>query len=213
MDSQNNKIYSCKRIEICGGIASGKTTFATLLSEIGFNCIYESFATNPFWDAFYSDPVSYAFETEISFTLQHYHQIKKQAIARKPAVCDYSFLLDIAYAEMGLQGSQLAAFRAVYEEIKKELSPPALIVHLQCNPEIELARIRARGREVEKNITVEFLSALDDAVTEQINIAKGHVPILAIDSVHNNFVDDEDVKSKLLQMVVDSMPPHLKSDL
>jgi deoxyadenosine/deoxycytidine kinase len=193
-------------IEICGGIASGKTTFATLSSIIGFEPIYESFSTNPFWDAFYSDPVKHAFETEISFTLQHYHQIKKQIESCKSIVCDFSFLLDAAYAEMGLQGSQLAAFRTVYAEIKKELPPPALVIHLQCDPEIELARIRARGREVEKTITVEFLRSLNEAVTAQINKAKEHVPILTIDSARNNFVDDKDVKSKLLQMVADAMP-------
>jgi len=194
------------RIEICGGIAAGKTSFASLLTRIGFDGIYESFATNPFWDAFYSDPVSYTFETEITFTLQHYHQIKRQVGVGKRIVCDYSFLLDIAYAEMGLQGSQLAAFRTVYEEIKKELLPPTLVIHLQCDPEIELARIRARGREVEKTITVEFLRSLNESVTDQINKAKEFVPILTIDSALNNFVDDEEVKSKLLQMVADAMP-------
>jgi len=193
------------RIEICGGIASGKTTFAMLLSRIGFNCIYESFTTNPFWDAFYTDPGSYIFETEISFTLQHYHQVKKQACGGKPIVCDYSFLLDNAYAEIGLQGSQLAAFMTVYEEIKKELPPPTLVVYLQCDPDIELARIHARGRDVEKSITVDFLKSLNDAVSAQIDKDKGHVTILTIDSARNNFVDDEEVKDCMLQMVTDAM--------
>lgn len=197
------------RVEICGGIASGKTTFVQLLSSIGFDCIYESFATNPFWDAFYSDPISYTFETEVTFTLQHYHQIKKLINSGKPIVCDYSFLLDIAYAEMGLKGSQLAAFNTVFEEIKKELLPPALIIHLQCDPEIELARIRARGREVEKNITVEFLRSLNGAVAEQIDKAKSYLPILTIDSGLNNFADDECVKNHMLQLVTDALQPAL----
>jgi len=42
--------------------------------------------------------------------------------------------------------------------------------------------------------------------TDQINKAKGYVPILAIDSARNNFVDDEDMKSKLLQMVANALP-------
>jgi len=190
-----------KRIEICGGIASGKTTLATLLSKSGLEAIYESFESNPFWQEFYSNPVKYAYETEITFTLQHYHQIKKQPATNKPLACDYSFLLDIAYAEMGLQGSQLATFRTVYEEIQKELPPPALIIHLQCDPAIELARIRARGREVEKAITIDFLRCLNDAVLVQINKARGHVPILTIDSVKDNFADDEKVKRRMVQLV------------
>lgn len=188
------------RIELCGGIASGKTSFASLLSKIGTTQIFESFEINPFWGAFYSDPSKYAFETEISFTLQHYHQVKKQ-YEDKPIVCDYSFLLDLAYAEMGLSGSQLDTFRAVYQEIQRELPPPSLIIHLQCEPEIELSRIRARGRDVEKNISVDFLKSLNKAVMDQINLVKNDLTILTIDSARNNFIDDENVKNELLELV------------
>ncbi len=193
------------RIEICGGIASGKTTFCSLLEKIDFIGVFESFTLNPFWNAFYSNPSKYAFETEITFTLQHYHQIKKQPLTTNIVVCDYSFLLDIAYAEIGLYGSQLLAFRTVYEEIKKELPHPTLVIHLQCDPDSELARIRARGREVEKGITIDFLSSLNEAVEEQVKKAKEQLPILTIDSVTNNFVDDEEVKKNLLKKVSDTL--------
>ena len=139
-----------KIIEICGGIASGKTTFANLLQKNNYSTIYESFTTNPFWEAFYSDSGSYIFETEITFTLQHYHQIKTQVGSEKILVCDYSFLLDLAYAEIGLTGSQLAAFKTVYTEIKKELPPASLIIHLQCRPRNRVgphSRSRSRGGE------------------------------------------------------------------
>ena len=96
-------------------------------------------------------------------------------------------------------------FMSVYKEIKKGLPPPKLVIHLQCDPEIELARIRARGRDVEKNITVDFLKSLNDAISVQIEKAKGHVPILTIDSARNNFVDDEEVKERMLQLVSDAM--------
>lgn len=201
--SLRKRVY---RIEICGGIASGKTTFLGLLSKVGCQTVYESFATNPFWEAFYTDPSKYAFETEISFTLQHYHQIKKQSQISGLLACDYSFILDKAYAELGLQGSQLSAFNTVYAEIQKELPHPTLLIHLQCDAEIEFARIRARGRDIEKNITVDFLSALNEAVSVQVEKAKGNTPILTIDSAKNNFVEDEDVKRKLLQMVVEALP-------
>lgn len=195
-----------QRVEICGGIASGKTALASLLSEVNFVGLLEAFRENPFWQAFYAEPALYAFETEITFTLQHYHQIKKHSATSNTLVCDYSFLLDIAYAEMGLKKSNLLAFKTVYKEIQKEISAPSLIIHLQCDPATELARIHARGREVEKSITIDFLRSLNDAVSVQINKTRGHVPILTIDSAINNFVDDEDVKIKLLQMVADAIP-------
>lgn len=188
-------------INICGGIASGKTTFAAILSKIGIDPIYESFQSNPFWEAFYSDPQKYTFETEISFMLQHYHQIKKQYADSKNMVCDYSFLLDMAYAEMGLQGSRLNAFKVVYEEIKKELPPPALIIHLQCDPITELTRISNRGRTVEKSITVDFLRSLNTAIETQIDQARPHSKIITIDSGRVNFVDDDAAKAELVQLV------------
>ena len=188
-------------IHICGGIASGKTTFTSILSKLGIQPIYESFQSNPFWEAFYSDPQKYTFETEISFMLQHYHQIKKQCADNKIMVCDYSFLLDMAYAEMGLQGSRLAAFKVVYEEIKKELPPPVLIIHLQCDPETELTRISNRGRAVEKSITTDFLRSLNTAIEMQIEEARPHSKIITIDSSRINFADDEDSKVKLVHLV------------
>ncbi|MDD2851035.1 MAG: deoxynucleoside kinase [Desulfuromonadaceae bacterium] len=193
------------RIEICGGIASGKTTFASFLAKTGINPIYESFHSNPFWEAFYSDPKKYTFETEISFMLQHYHQINKQCADNKIMVCDYSFLLDMAYAEMGLQGSRLAAFKVVYEEIKKELPPPALIIHLQCDPETELTRISNRGRVVEKSITTDFLRLLNDSIEAQIDKARSHSKIISVDSSKMNFVDDESVKAELVQLVAQAL--------
>ncbi len=189
------------RIEICGGIASGKTTFASLLDSIGFDPVYENFKANPFWEAFYTVPVKYNFETEICFMLQHYHQIKRQSSAGQKIACDYSFLLDFAYAEMGLEGSQLNAFKVIYEEISKGLPKPALIVHLQCDASIELDRIRKRARAVENNITLEFLDSLNKAVACQVARFKNEFKIITIDSAVKNFADDEIIKNEMLNLV------------
>ncbi len=198
-----DKFQNIRHIEICGGIASGKTTFASILSKIGIDPIYESFQSNPFWEAFYADPQKYTFETEISFMLQHYHQIKKQSADNEIMVCDYSFLLDMAYAEIGLQGSRLDAFKVVYEEIKKELPPPALIIHLQCDPETELTRISNRGRTVEKSITMDFLRSLNAAIESQIIKARPHTKIITIDSAKMDFVDDKTSQKELIALVLE----------
>jgi len=115
----------------------GKTTFARLMSRIGLHPLFGNFRVNPFWRVFYSNPGKYIFETEVSFTLQHYHQIKKEAASDKINICHFSFLLDVAYAEVGLQGTQLNTYLTVYEEIKRELPPPILLVHLECDDETE----------------------------------------------------------------------------
>ncbi len=192
---------SCdNRIEICGGIASGKTTLADLISSLNVKPLFENFRTNLFWKEFFADPAKFAFETEISFMLQHYHEIKKQ-VSGTVFVCDYSFSLDIAYAEIGLKGSQLNAFLTVYEEIKKELPPPALLIHLQCDANTELDRIRKRARQEENAITLDFLNSLNKAVESQVEKIRGNIKVIQIDSAAKNFVADEIVKQEIVELV------------
>lgn len=190
-----------RRIEVCGGIASGKTTFANLMTRIGLRPLLEHFKANPFWQAFYSHPGKYIFETELSFTLQHYHQIKKEAASDTFNICDFSFLLDMAYAEMGLKGTQLDTYLTIYEEITRELSPPILVVHLECNAKTELKRIRARARTVENSITLEFLNSLNKAVNRQVELSKGKLNVITIDSAQKNFADDDAVKQEMVALV------------
>jgi deoxyadenosine/deoxycytidine kinase len=215
MQNQINKETICQsypcRIEVCGGIASGKTTFAILMKRIGIEPILENFRTNPFWQAFYSDPGKYTFETEISFMLQHYHQIKREYGNGKIKICDFSFFLDIAYTEIGLKDSKLKAFHTVYNEIKQELSPPALLVYLNCDAETELERIRNRGRAVEKSINLEFLDVLNKAVKLQVENAKKKIDVISVDSAQKNFVENELVKQELTDLVFNSLSPILKN--
>ncbi len=207
MQNQINKETVCQsyplHIEVCGGIASGKTTFAILMKRIGIEPLLEDFRTNPFWQAFYSDPGKYTFETEISFMLQHYHQIKRDDGNGKIKICDFSFFLDIAYAEIGLKDSKLKAFYAVYDEIKQELPPPALLIYLNCNAEIELERIRNRGRSVEKFVTLKFLEALNKAVKLQVENARKKVEVIIVDSDQKNFLENESVIQELTALIAD----------
>lgn len=180
------------RIEICGGIAAGKTTLTRVLNErAGYAPIFEDFKRNPFWEAFYADPGSHAFETEITFLLMHFHQLKASLVSSQGAVSvsDFSITLDVAYADLGLFNGSRMAFDAVAAEVQRQLGEPDLLIHLRCDPTIELERIRARGREQEASISLEFLAALDTAVVERVNDMRRKTTILVVDSSKSNFAD------------------------
>jgi deoxyadenosine/deoxycytidine kinase len=191
------------RIEVCGGIASGKTTFANLMELKDFNPVLENFQINPFLADWYQNPAKYVFETEISFILQHYHQIKKEHIESKINICDFSFLIDLAYAEIGLQGSKLDAFRIIHGEIKRDLPPPSLLIHLDCDPKTELKRIRARARDIEKSITLEFLDTLNKAVERQVKDAQEKIKTITINSAIKNFADDDKTKEEISNYIAE----------
>lgn len=195
-------------IEICGGIASGKTTFASLMSEINITPLFENFEKNPFWQDFYLNPGKYIFETEVTFLLQHYNQIKKRIIKEEEVIiCDFSPLLDLAYAEVGLEGSKLKAFYSIYNEVKSELPPPALIVYLDCDVEIALDRIKKRSRDVESSINVDFLKNLNNCLKSQLNDWGGK--ILTIDSSKNDFANNISTREEMKQIIlsqIESLP-------
>ena len=193
------------RVEVTGGIASGKTTFAILMKRIGLNTLLENFRINPFLEDFYFDSVKYTFETEISFILQHYHQIKKEQVDSIVNICDFSFFLDLAYAEIGLGGSKLKAFYIIHDEIKCDLPPPTLLVHLNCDAKTELQRVRTRGRAIEESVSLEFLKKLNKAVERQVSNISGKTKVVSIDSAQKDFVKDEAVKQELMKLVSGSL--------
>lgn len=172
---------SIKRVEICGNIASGKTTLCSLLSTQGRRAIFERFESNPFFQQFYNDPAGVAFETEITFLLQHYNAIK-EAARYKPFICDFSLTQDIAYSDINLYGNRLDLFQNIAEELRSEIGYPRTLIHIDC-PEDELQRrIILRSRKEESSISREYLSKLRNAISLRANEARQYTNVVTIDS-------------------------------
>ncbi len=200
-------LTTSKRIEVCGGIAAGKTTLASLMEKTSLSITYEDFKKNPFWEAFYRNPGKYIFETEITFLLQHYHQIKGGIESGKNFICDFSFLLDLAYAKIGLTGTKLKTFECVYDEIRNEVASPHLILYLKYDAETELKRIRERDRAEESLINLEFLSALNKALYKEIEKIQDTTPVITIDSSQKDFANDESVKKEMIELILKLISP------
>ena len=65
--------------------------------------------------------------------------------------------------------------------LKFDIPKPDLIIYLQAKPETLLERIRSRGNEFEKNITLSYLRKITDAYTEYFYSYK-ESPILIINT-------------------------------
>ena len=189
------------RIEICGGIAAGKTTFATLMQNHGLYAILENFQTNPFWKPFYTNPGKYIFETEITFLLQHYHDIKISLEKKTDFICDFSLFIDLAYAQIGLEKKRLRIFKDALHELIHEVGVPFAIVHLRCDPEIQHERIMRRGRSVENSVTVDFLRLLDEKIDENLLSLSDDIKIISVDSGKYDFVNDDEFKEKIVKEI------------
>ena len=192
-------------IEICSVIASGKSTIAVLLQEIGFTPVLEKFDINPFLQQFYEKPEDHALETEIAFLLQHYNHIKRAKKENKSFACDFSLLLDLVFSDVTLTDKEQKVFMAVYNEVSSQVSNPDVLIHLRCDPEILLQRIQKRGREIEKTITIDYLQQLDNALSKRIDNIKNTVKIISIDSEKYNFAENDNDRKYVLSLLRNSI--------
>ena len=175
------------RIEICGSIASGKTTLASRLSPaINGNPIFEDFRANPFWRRFYEQPKLFRPEKDVCFLAQHTGEIK--AAGDGIAVCDYAPIQDLAYARLGSDASHYRMMRIIYRQLYKSLPPPTMIVHLKCNTDELLRRIRNRGRAEEQIIDGQYLEQLETSLTQLLH--RSTIPVFSLRSDEVDFLSD-----------------------
>lgn len=190
-------------VEVCGPIASGKTTFVRAFSAHGGVPVHERYQENPFLVSFYSDPARFSLETELCFLLIHYHQIKVgSADLVRPLLCDFSITLDRAYADVTLSVSRNKLFRSVADELAVELRPPRLLVQLNCHEEVLLDRIHKRGRASEQGISIGYLESLSEALDRRVTEVSKSVPVIRIDSHEHDFrggLEGHDFLPTLLQ--------------
>lgn len=185
-----------KRIEICGGIAAGKTSLTHVLEKEGFLTIYERLEENPFLNKFYTDSEEdNVLETEMVFTLLHYNWIKRKKNEGN-VVCDYSIFQDYCYAVNNLRKAEKVVFESLYNYLIEQILPADLIIYLKCNVDCLLQRIKERGRGMEQNISKEYLQDNIDTIEKHLFIQDN---ILVIESDKYNFIEND--KNNVIEMI------------
>lgn len=191
------------RIEICGGIAAGKTTLASLLVKDGSRVLVtERFRDNPFWAQFYESPEAWMEEKNFCFLLQHTAAIKAVQ-GYEHVVCDYGVFQDLAYASLVPRRTHLELMQRLYTHLYQPLGAPALIVQLQCPPEVELERIRARARSEESVLTLDYLTALDSAIDVALKTVATTTKVHAIASDKVDFAHVPSVASQAVAEILE----------
>ena len=195
-------------IAIEGPIGVGKSSLARLLSkELGARLVVEEFEENPFLPEFYVDPERYAFQTQLFFLLQRYRQqqdLRQVDMFQKLLVTDYMFVKDRLFASLNLNEKEMQLYDTVANLLERNVINPDLVIYLQADTDTLMKNIAKRGREMEKNITYEYIDALNQVYTEFF-FRYQDTPLLIIntndiDFVHNKN-DLEEVISYIRQPV------------
>lgn len=168
------------RIELCGNIASGKTTLTNEIGRHGYQPINENYSSCPFLESFYIDLKSFAFETEFFFPLDHLHQINKRKNGK--IVCDYSFALDYTYSKLILNDCDRSMYFDMLKLIISKIKKPHKIIRITCPINDLICRIKRRNRKYESTITYEFLEKLEIEIDNSICELYPNVELLKINN-------------------------------
>jgi deoxyadenosine/deoxycytidine kinase len=195
----NSGAASLKRIEICGGIATGKSWLARSLAHYGpYQLVEERFREIPFWEKFYTAApearAKYEFQKNVSFILFHAESIReaKQSDSRD-MVCDFAMFQDLAYAALS---PDLPILESIYGRLEQLIGTPSVIIRLRCTPEIQLERIRRRGRGPELSIDRSYLLNLDKQIDDRLAKLRetDSLEVHAIDTSRTDFVSNPEAQ-------------------
>ena len=181
-------------IALEGPIAVGKTSLAQLLSkELGARLILEDFEDNPFLAEFYNDPERFGFQTQLFFLLQRYRQqqeLRQVDMFQKLLVTDYMFVKDRLFASLNLNEKEMQLYDTVANLLERNVIKPDLVIYLQADTDLLMKNIAKRGRAMEKNITWEYIDALNQVYTEYF-FRYQETPLVIINTNNIDFVKNE----------------------
>lgn len=191
-------------IVIEGTIGAGKTTLAHMIaSECNGTLILEQFEENAFLPKFYKDPDKYAFPLELSFLASRYQQLKeslKPDLFSSVTVADYFIDKCLIFSRKTLQQDEFTLFRKLFHIIISQLPQPELLIYLYKKPEQLKKNIIERGREYEQNISIDYLSAIQESY--MVYFKENVLPrVVIIDTTNIDFVKSSEDYSKLRQIV------------
>jgi deoxyguanosine kinase len=187
-----------------GVIGVGKTTLARFISEsLGARLVLEVVEENPFLKEFYRDMRRHAFQTQTFFLLSRYQQqmdLMQPDLFSPRVVSDYIFQKDRIFANLNLSDQELKLYERLFPLLERDVPTPDLVIYLQASHEVVMERIARRGRDYERAMPPEYISALNEAY----NYFFFHyvsAPLLIVNTNQTDFVNDPAAVTDLLKRV------------
>jgi len=188
-----------------GPLAAGKTTYAGRLAEYRkTKALMEAVAAHPLIGDFYKDPVTYALETEMIFTIMHYHDIAravKEGVFKQEVICDLFFDGVEAYTNYTLSRDDRKAFLPLLRSLQERIPAPTQVFYLNSSTGFLMDRVRERGRDYERYMTFDYLDGINTAFKEFVKgYRRAPVTILDAEELYSmSFKESmEAIDSKLL---------------
>lgn len=159
---------------VLGTIGSGKTSVCKHLQQVIIEhegeCrgLWEPVDDNKLLPLYYKDPNRYAFPMQVYMLnkrLEQQRLAQDLALSGVSCVQDSSLFGDSCFVEMLakdgiLCSEEVEVYSELFANMTRDVMYPSLVVYLNCPAEVAKRRVIKRGRECEKDISVEYLATL-----------------------------------------------------
>ena len=145
-------------------MALEKTTCAkSLASQLSARLILEEFENNPFLPQFYSNKDRYAFQVELFFLAERYHQLSKNLLGdifNEYTVYDYHFSKSAIFSKINLREDEHLLFQNLFRIMDRFMPKPDILIYIHMSVNQILSQIKKRGRTFEELISSDYLQAV-----------------------------------------------------
>jgi len=196
-------------VAVAGNIGVGKTNLTTLLANhLGWRAYYEPVIDNPYLDDFYGDMERWAFHLQVFFLSKGSEIHRGMVSLAEPCIQDRTIYEDkeIFATTLHRQGfmsdRDFENYTALFDTMTSYLREPDLIVYLRAGVDTLLDRIRCRGRDCERDISGDYLDALNDAYEEWCARACVMTRVMTLETEDLDLVSDETAIEDALSEIV-----------
>jgi deoxyadenosine/deoxycytidine kinase len=186
---------------LAGLIGSGKTNLSEKLGKV-FNLpvLYERVVNNIYLESFYLNMKAYSFKFQI-YLLKERIKLHQQLIWNgSGGIMDRSIYEDDLFCRVLVKSGMMEnrdyeCYVDMVETCFNFMRKPTLLIYLDVKPEEALRRIKLRGRECEKDITLEYLTNLYIEYQSFIKRISKTVNVISVD--WSEFQNEEEVAKKI----------------
>jgi deoxyguanosine kinase len=198
------KLFELPRyIAVEGPIRVGKSTLARILAErLNAQRVMEP-DENPFLPAFYRGEQGAAFQTQFSFLIQRFEQLRSLdlgAASQRTVVSDFIFEKDKLFACLNLTDQELETYNRYYNFFRDQLPTPDLVIYLQASTDVLKKRLKKKNAPGEKAINEDYLDEVVKAY-EHFFFHYSSSDLLIINTSEIDFVDRNEDLQELLRKV------------
>ncbi len=184
-------------VAIAGNIGVGKSTLTTLMTQkLGWDPFFEAVEENPYLADFYKDMSRWSFHSQAFFLsrrLQQHYELLQRAdsvLQDRSVYEDAEVFARNLYCQGHMSQRDWQTYYDLYTILSQLLTPPHLVVYLKASVPTLLRRIAQRGREYERTISADYLTALNDLYDDWV-ARFALCPVLTVETDNLDYVQHD----------------------